>query len=232
MRYYPVFLDIADKPVAVIGGGAVAEQKITGLLDAGAQVTVISPELNEQVEAWRQEGKLLHIKREYEPGDIEGYELVFVATDSRKENEKVWQEGRQRKIWVNAVDDIPNCDFIMPGVISKGDLTLAISTAGKSPAMARKVREDLEEFLMEDDAALLDLAGEIRAQIRARGLEAKGCLHCRRDNLDVWNAALDGIVKKLLREGKKAEAKERMLHLLFTPSGQPVPDLEPNGSAG
>lgn len=226
MRYYPVFLDIADKPVVVIGGGTIAEQKLTGLLDAGANVTVISPELNEQVEAWRRENKLLHIKREYEPGDIDGYELVFVATDSREENEKVWAEGRQRKIWVNAVDDIPNCDFIMPGIIRKGDLTLAISTAGKSPAIARKVREDLEEFLTDDDAALLDLAGEIRTQIRAKGLDAQNCLHCRRDNLDVWNAALDGIVKGLLREGKKAEAKERMVELLFAPSGQPIPELE------
>jgi hypothetical protein len=91
--------------------------------------------------------------------------------------------------------------------------------------MARKLREDLEEFLTEDDAALLGLAGEIRAQLRERGLEVKGCLHCRRDHLDVWNAALDGVVKKLVREGKRGEAKERILHLLFAPSGQPVPDL-------
>jgi len=225
MRYYPVFLDIAGKPVVVIGGGTIAEQKITGLLDAGAQVTVVSPELNETLEAFRQEGKIMHIKREYEPGDIEGYELVFVATDSRQENEKVWQEGRQRRIWVNAVDDIPNCDFIMPGIIRRGDLTLAISTAGKSPAMARKVREDLEAFLTEDDSALLDLAGEVRSQLRERGLEVKGCNHCQRDNLDVWNASLDGIVKKLLQEGKRDEAKARMLNLLFAPSGQPAPEL-------
>jgi siroheme synthase-like protein len=226
MRYYPVFLDIADKPVVIIGGGTIAEQKVGNLLEAGAQVTIVSPDLNENLEALRREGKLMHIKREYEPGDLEGYELAFVATDSRAENEKVWQEGRQRKIWVNAVDDIPNCDFIMPGIIRRGELTLAISTSGKSPAMARKMREDLEEFLSEDDAALLDLAGEVRTQIRAKGLDAKACLHCQRDNLDVWNAALDGIVKDLLREGKRDEAKARMLNLLFSPSGQPIPDLE------
>jgi siroheme synthase-like protein len=225
MRYYPVFLDIADKPVVVIGGGTIAQQKIEGLIDAGAQVTVISPELNETLEAFRQESKILHIKREYEPGDIEGYELVFVATDSRAENQKVWQEGRQRHIWVNAVDDVPNCDFIMPGIIRRGDLTLAISTAGKSPAMARKVREDLETFLTDDDSALLDLAGEIRSQMRERGIEMHGCIQCQRDGNDVWNAALDGIVRKLIQEGKRDEARARIINLLFAPSGQAIPDL-------
>jgi siroheme synthase-like protein len=225
MRYYPVFLDIADKPVVVIGGGAVAQQKVEGLIDAGAQVTIVSPELNEYLENARREGKVMHIKREYEPGDIEGYELVFVATDSRAENKKVWEEGRQRKIWVNAVDDVPNCDFIMPGIIRRGDVTLAISTAGKSPAMARKLREDLDTFLSEDDAVLLDLAGEIRTQLRQRGIEVKGCNHCQRNNNDVWNAALDGVVKNLVREGKRDEARARILNLLFAPSDQPVPDL-------
>ncbi len=225
MRYYPVFLDIADKPVVVIGGGTIAEQKIGGLLDAGAKVTIVSPELNETLTDLRDAGRLAHIEREYEAGDIEGYELVFVATDSRAENEKVWQEGRERHIWVNAVDDIPNCDFIMPGIVRQGDLTLAISTAGKSPAIARKVREDLETFLTEDDSALLELAAEVRSETRGRGIEVESCPRCLRDNLDVWNAALDGIVKKLIRDGKRDEAKERMLNLLLSPSGQAVPEL-------
>ncbi|HEY5625544.1 MAG TPA: bifunctional precorrin-2 dehydrogenase/sirohydrochlorin ferrochelatase [Dehalococcoidia bacterium] len=225
MRYYPVFLDIADKPVVIIGGGTIAEQKVGGLLDAGAKVTIVSPELNETLTDLRDAGKLTHIVREYEAGDIEGYELVVVATDSRAENEKVWAEGRERHIWVNAVDDVPNCDFIMPGIVRQGDLTLAISTAGKSPAMARKVREDLETFLSEDDSALLDLAAEVRSETRDRGIDVEGCPRCQRDNLDVWNAALDGIVKKLLQEGKRDEAKARVLDLLFSPSGQAIPEL-------
>jgi len=225
MRYYPVFLNIADKPVVVIGGGTIAQQKVEGLVDAGAQVTIVSPDLNDYLEGLRRDGRIMHIKREYQPGDIEGYELVFVATDSRAENQRVWQEGRQRRIWVNAVDDVPNCDFIMPGIIRQGDLTLALSTAGKSPAMARKLREDLEAFLTEDDATLLNLAGEIRTKLRARDAEVKGCQHCQRNSNDVWNAALDGIVKNYVREGKLEEARARMLDLIFSPSGQPVPDL-------
>lgn len=218
MRYYPVFLDIAGKPVLVIGGGNIAHQKMEGLLDAGANVTVISPELNDEMAALGEAGKFMHIKREYEPGDLEGYELVFVATDSRKENERAWKEGRERHIWVNAVDDIPNCDFIMPGIIRKGDLVLAISTSGTSPAMARKVREDLETFLTDEDAAMLDLAADIRREFRADGVEVKGCRHCVRSANDVWNAALDGEVKKMLKEGRRDEAKARALNLLLSPS--------------
>jgi precorrin-2 dehydrogenase/sirohydrochlorin ferrochelatase len=220
MRYYPVFLDIADKPVVVIGGGNIALQKMDGLLEAGAKVTVISPELNERMTELRDEGRFMHVKRVYESGDIEGYELAFVATDDHDENRRVWQEGRQRRIWVNAVDDIPNCDFIMPGIVRQGDLVIAISTSGASPAMARKVREDIQEFLAPEDAALLDLAGEIRRELRAAGIAVQNCEHCKRSNNDVWNAALDGEVKRLIKEGDRAAAKARVLNLLLAPSGQ------------
>ena len=220
MRYYPVFLDIADKPVVIIGGGNIALQKMDSLLDAGAKVTVISPELNERMTELRDEGRFMHVKRVYEPGDIEGYELAFVATDDHEENRRVWQEGRQRRIWMNAVDDIPNCDFIMPGIVQQGGLVIAISTSGASPAMARKVREDIQEFLAPEDAALLDLAGEIRRELRDAGIAVQNCKHCKRSNNDVWNAALDGEVKRLVKEGDRAAAKERVLNLLLSPSGQ------------
>ena len=134
MRYYPVFLDLADKPVVVIGGGNIALQKMDGLLDAGAKVTVISPELNERMTELRDAGKL-HARqaRLRSRATSKGYELVFVATDDHEENRRVWQEGRERHIWVNAVDDIPNCDFIMPGIVRKGELIIAISTSGNEP---------------------------------------------------------------------------------------------------
>jgi siroheme synthase-like protein len=160
------------------------------------------------------------VMRVYDPGDIEGYELAFVATDDHEENRRVWQEGRQRRIWVNAVDDIPNCDFIMPGIVQQGGLVIAISTSGASPAMARKVREDIQQFLAPEDAALLDLAGEIRRELRAAGIAVQNCKHCKRSNNDVWNAALDGEVKRLVKEGDHAAAKERVLNLLLAPSDQ------------
>lgn len=224
MRYYPVFLDIANKPVVVIGGGTVAQQKVEGLVDAGAQVTIVSPDLNPRLEELREQSAVMHIRRTYEPGDLEGYELAFVATDDRSENEKVWQEGRERHIWVNAVDDIPNCDFIMPGIVRKGELIVAISTSGTSPAMARKAREDIEGFLTDEDAAMLDLAAEVRRELRAKEIIIlPSCKHCQRNGNDVWNAALDGDVKRLLKEGKRDEAKERLYDLLLSPSGTPRP---------
>jgi precorrin-2 dehydrogenase/sirohydrochlorin ferrochelatase len=210
MRYYPVFLDIAGKPVIVIGGGNIAHQKVVGLLKAGAEVTVVSPELNEEMAALAGQGQFRHIKRDYEPGDLEGYALAFVATDDRSVNATVADEGKARKVWVNAVDDPPYCDFIMPGMAQKGDLIIAISTSGRSPAMARKMREEIEEFLTDDYAAMLELAAEVRAELREQG---------KLIDADIWNKALDADLKKLLAEGKQAEARERLLKSLAEPAG-------------
>ena len=208
MRYYPVFLDIAGKPVVVIGGGNIAHVKVAGLLKAGAEVTVVSPELNEEMAALSAEGRFRHHQRDYEPGDLEGYTLAFVATDDRSVNATVADEGKERKVWVNAVDDPPYCDFIMPGIAQKGDLIIAISTSGRSPAMARKMREEIEEFLTEDYAAMLELAAEVRAELREQG---------KLIDADIWNRALDADLQKLLAEGKQPEAKERLLRSLSEP---------------
>lgn len=220
VRYYPVFLDISGKPVVVVGGGKVAQQKVEGLIEAGANVTVVSPELNERMTQLRDEGRFMHIKRKYEPGDLEGHTLAFAATDDGADNHAVWEEGRRRNIWVNAVDDIPNCDFIMPGIVRRGDLILAISTSGTSPAMARKVREDLEAFLSDEDAELLDLAAQVRRELREKNIAVQACGHCMRNSNDVWNAALDGEVKQALKRGDRAGARGRMLNLLLAPSDQ------------
>jgi hypothetical protein len=108
----------------------------------------------------------------------------------------------------------------MPGIVRKGDLVVAISTSGTSPAMARKAREDIEAFLTDEDAQLLDLAAEIRRELRDQNVAVGGCQHCRRNNSDVWNASLDGEVKRLLKVGDRAAAKDRILNLLLSPSGQ------------
>src|SRR5713226_2741792 len=182
MRYYPVFLDIAGKPVIVIGGGKIAHQKMENLLKAGAEVTVVSPELSEEMAALLAAGRFRHIKREYQAGDLEGYVIAFVATDDRSANATVTREGRERRVWVNAVDDPPNCDFIMPGIVQRGDLIISISTSGTSPAMARKMREELEAFLTEGHALMLELSAEVRAELRDKDILI---------DADIWNAALD-----------------------------------------
>ncbi len=209
MRYYPVFLDIAGKPAVVIGGGQVALRKVEGLLDAGAHVTVISPALHPDLEALVAAGRVRHIAREYSHGDLEGCLLAFVGTDDRSVNAAVAREGKQRGAWVNAVDDPANCDFIMPGIVRRGDIILAVSTSGGSPAMARKLREDLEQFLTEEYALMLDLVAQVRRELCDRGVKVEP---------DVWNAALDAEVKRLLSQGHLDEAKQRLLRSLLEPA--------------
>src|SRR5438034_2795951 len=164
MRYYPVFLDIAGKPVIVIGGGNIAHQKVVGLLKAGAELTVVSPYLNQEMASLAEGGRFRHIERDYEPGDLEGYVLAFVATDDRSVNATVAAEGKERRVWVNAVDDPPYCDFIMPGIAQQGNLIVAVSTSGTSPALARKMREEIGAFVTEDWALMLELAAEVKAE--------------------------------------------------------------------
>ena len=202
MRYYPVFLDLAGKRVLVIGGGNTAHQKMANLLKAGAEVTVISPELSEEMSALAAERRFRHVHRPYQAGDIEGYFLAFVATDDRSANQSIWREGRERGVLVNAVDDPPNCDFIMPGIAQRGDLIVAVSTSGRSPAMARKLREELEAFLTEDYVQMLELAAEVRSELRENGVMV---------DADVWNAALDDELRGLLAGGRWEDARQRLL---------------------
>jgi siroheme synthase-like protein len=209
MRFYPVFLDIAGKPAVVIGGGEVAHQKVKGLLEAGAEVTVVSPELQPDLRALASDGRIRHIERDYQPGDLEGYFLAFVGTDDRFINATVAREGKERRVLVNAVDDTANCDFIMPAIAKRGGLIVAVSTSGSSPAMARKMREELEAFLTEDYAQMLELAAEVRRELLEKG---------QMITPDVWNAALDLEVKRLLGEGRREEAKGRLLRGLLEPA--------------
>jgi precorrin-2 dehydrogenase/sirohydrochlorin ferrochelatase len=212
MRYYPVFLDIAGKPAVIIGGGLVALRKVEGLLDAGAQVTVVSPTLHPDLDALVAAGRVKHVAREYSPGDLEGHLLAFVGTDDRSVNAAVAREGKQRGVWVNAVDDPPNCDFIMPSIVRRGDIILAVSTSAGSPAMARKLREDLQELLTEEYALMLDLATQVRQELRDRGVTVEP---------DVWNEALDADIRRLLGQGHLDEAKERLLRSLLEPARKP-----------
>lgn len=209
MRYYPVFLDIAGKPAVIIGGGLVALRKAEGLLDAGAQVTIVSPTLHPDLDALVAAGRIKHVAREYSPGDLEGHLLAFVGTDDRSVNAAVAREGKQRGVWVNAVDDPPNCDFIMPSVVRRGDIILAVSTSAGSPAMARKLREDLQELLTEEYALMLDLATQVRQELLDRGVTVEP---------DVWNSALDADIRRLLAQGHLDEAKERLLRSLLEPA--------------
>jgi siroheme synthase-like protein len=148
LAYYPIFVDLTEKRVLVVGGGHVAEDKVAGLLRAGAagRVTLIAPKLRPPLQALLAGGKIDLIQRQYQDGDMAGFDFVMVATDDGKVNAEIAAEGKRRKIWVNAADDPRNCDFILPSVVRQGQIVLAASTGGASPALARRPREELTDY--------------------------------------------------------------------------------------
>ena len=145
--YYPAFLDLAGKKVVVVGGGVVAERKIMTLLACGAAVTLISPQLTARLERLAQQGTILVRRRSYAPGDMEGAYLAVVGSNDSAVNRQAAEEGRRVGALVNTVDNLAYCDFIAPAVVERGGFILAISTNGKSPAMARLVRQELQAYL-------------------------------------------------------------------------------------
>lgn len=147
MAYYPIFLQLQDRRVLVIGGGKEAQHKVRGLLAAGARLTIIAPKLTKELQGRLASGELDILQREYQDGDLAGYEVCMVATDDGAVNAQVAAEGKRQRIWVNAADDPANCDFILPAVVRRGAITLAASTGGTSPALARRLREELEAYL-------------------------------------------------------------------------------------
>ncbi|MEX2445820.1 MAG: bifunctional precorrin-2 dehydrogenase/sirohydrochlorin ferrochelatase [Dehalococcoidia bacterium] len=236
MGYYPIFLEVEAKPVLLVGGGHVALEKIGKLVDAGAAVTVVAPELIPPVRAFVDDGRARWVDRPFTPGDTEGYELVFVATDNGAVNRTVADEARSRGTLVNAADDVDNCDFILPSLARRGELAIAASTGGSSPAMARWLRERLEEFLSDEVVALSELLADVRREVRAgdrvcasRCTRAETpppllCEECpNRIPVDRWQEAIDEPLMALLRAGDTAAARERLVEALGRDDLTPAP---------
>jgi len=165
LKYYPVYWDIADKKCVVVGGGEVAARKVKRLLDCGAKVSVISPVLNLELTALKENDRISHNACEYSIAFIHGAALVIGATDDEKTNLVISSDAREKGIPVNIVDDPQKCDFILPSIVERGDLTIAISTCGKSPALARHLREELESRYGEEYAIFLQVLGSLRLQM-------------------------------------------------------------------
>lgn len=211
MRYYPVYLDLRGRRCVVIGGGPVAEGKVSGLLQAEARVTVVSPRLTPELRKAADEGHIVHIARRYQAGDLAGAFLAISATDDRAVNEQVWQEATGRNITsaarsaglVNVVDDPPHCTFIAPSIVRRGDLTIAISTSGKAPALAVRLRQQLERTIGHEHARFLELAGMLRAPLAARYPDFQ-------QRKALWYQLVDSDVLDLLRQGDEHAARRRI----------------------
>jgi len=198
MAYYPIAIDLTDKPCLIVGGGEVALRKAQALLEAGARVTVIAPEVIPELAGLG----VNIVTRPYEAGDAEGHALVFAATGDRATNAAISSEAAAACVPVNVVDDPELCTFIVPSVVRRGDLILAVTTSGKSPALSKKIRREIESKYGPEYAELVDLMGKLRDEVKAN--------YASQDEREaVFSRLLDSGILELLRDGKHNEALER-----------------------
>ncbi len=165
-----MLLNLSGRFCVVVGGGEVAERKVEALLSAGARVRVIAPEVTPRIERWAEEGRLELERRPYREGDLSGAWLCVAATDDPEVQKAVFSEAEKNRIFCNVVDVPELCSFIVPSVVRRGRLQLAISTSGASPAAARRIRERLEEEFGPEWEAYLELMARWRREILSRGL--------------------------------------------------------------
>lgn len=168
MRYFPLFADLRDRPCLVVGGGEVALRKARLLCAAGAVVTVNAPRLNATLAAWVSENRIAHIPGRFRPELLAGQLLAIAATDDREINRQVWAEGNRRGVLVNSVDDPQASSFIVPAIVDRSPLVVAVSSGGAAPVLARRLRQWLETVLPRGLGALAQLAGVLRPKVKAR----------------------------------------------------------------
>jgi precorrin-2 dehydrogenase/sirohydrochlorin ferrochelatase len=189
MGYLPIFIDVGGRRCTVIGGGDVAERKACSLIDASAAVTVVSPALTTAMVAMAQQGAIRHLARPYRKGDLEGAFLAYEASGNTETARAVSSEARERGVLLNVADAPDLCTFIAPAIVKRGDLQIAISTGGASPAFARKIREELEEHFGPEYELVIDLLATARRWLRAHD-----------DHLASRSSRLTALVRSDLRE--------------------------------
>ena len=204
--YYPIFLNICQKKCVVVGGGEIALRKVRTLLERGAIVQTIAPTLCSGLSLLVDSKAISVLPRNYQPGDLKNTCIAIAATTETETNKKVAMEARRRGIPVNVVDDPEQSDFIVPACVQRGELTIAVSTAGKSPALARKIRNRLEKDFGEEYACLVTLIGETRSELKEQGVAI---------SQSAWQDALDlERLIEMVRTGQVKEAKAALLNRL------------------
>ena len=212
--YYPVFLDLRGRSCVVIGGGEIAQRKVEGLLECSADVTLISPDVTPVLERLLNNGPAHWVSRKYCAGDLKGAFLAVAATDVKVVNEAVAAEAELEKVVLNVVDDPPLCSFIAPAVVQRGQVTLAISTGGASPALARKLREMLEASGALEYADLAEILSKARSELKQKGLVV---------DPDRWQECITEDLVALMKDGRSQQAfDDLMAQLLIKAEGATV----------
>jgi siroheme synthase-like protein len=201
MSNYPVTLVDLEQGAVVIGGGDVATRKVQGLLDAGARVTVIAPQFTHELEDLARTQRIAALHRVYQPGDLDGAHLIIAATDDPQVNQAVYDEARTRGILVNVADDPAHCTFHVPAIVRRGQIAIAISTGGASPALAKYLRAEIEKTISAEYELLARLLAELRPRVQARVPRE------RREAL--WHELID-VALPLLRAGDESAARKKM----------------------
>ena len=196
---YPVNLLVTGRRCVVVGAGRIAARKIDSLVQAGAEVVVVAPEVGAEVRAWAGEGRVQLVERRFEPSDVDGAWLVVTATDDPEVNRAAFEAGEARRIFVNSADDPANCSFTLMSVVRRGDIVVSIGTNGRSPALAAYLKEHVRDEMGPEYETLLDLLSEAREEIRSTGRSSED---------SDWRAAIDSGILELIREGRESEARE------------------------
>jgi len=205
--YYPIFADLAGRRCVVIGGGLVAQRKVTTLLGYGARVTLISPSATARLLAYVRARKIQHRSRRFRPSDLRGAWLAYAATDDPAINASVHRTAEALRIFANVVDQTPLCSFIAPSLFRRGALTIAVSTGGASPTLAKRLRRELGERLGHEYVPMLRLLQGLRGLAKRR-------LPSYQDRKRYFDRLVRGRVFRLVSAGKPREARRQALRLL------------------
>ncbi len=201
-RYYPVFIDVTERTCVVIGGGAIGQEKVEKLLESDAEVLVISPVVNQKVRDMADAGQVTWEQREYKPGDLAGAFITIAATDDNTVNRQIAAEAQERNVLLNVVDVTHLCTFIAPSVARRGEVTIATSTGGASPALARTFREKLTGSRILEYADLAPVLASARAELREASLVVKP---------DHWQTQITEELLDMVQAGQTDEARKMLM---------------------
>jgi siroheme synthase-like protein len=212
-RYYPVFLSLEGKTCVVVGGGQVAHRKVLTLLSCGAKVRVVALELVKPLQRAAERGEVEYVAKEYHSSALKGAVLVIGATNDPEVNRRVSADARRRRMQVNIVDAPELCTFIVPSIVRRGPVSVAVGTSGASPALARKLRLELEKAVGPEYGELASLLGQLRPHAYAL---VKGAARRKR----FWQLAVESEALDLLRRGERRRALETLRKCIYSQSAQ------------